>query len=141
MTADQLSPPLNLPGTDEQLRLVLARFPSLVLALVFGSYAKGSQRADSDLDIAVQARQALTVTEKMALISALAEQTGRPIDLIDLKAVSEPLLGQIVRHGRRLLGEDGAYAHLISRHLFEQADFMPLRNRVWAERRAAWIGK
>jgi hypothetical protein len=41
------------------------------------------------------------VTEKMALISALAEQTGRPIDLIDLKAVSEILLGQIVRHGRQ----------------------------------------
>ena len=127
--------------TDEQLRQVLGGFPSLVLALVFGSYAKGSQRADSDLDIAVQARQVLTVSEKMAMISALAEQTGRPIDLIELKAVSVPLLGQIVRHGRRLLGEDGAYAQLISRHLFEQADFMPLRNRELAERRAAWIGK
>ena len=127
--------------TDEQLRQVLTGFPSLVLALVFGSYAKGSQRADSDLDIAVQARQVLTVSEKMAMISALAEQTGRPIDLIDLKAVSVPLLGQIVRHGRRLLGEDGAYAQLISRYLFEQADFMPLRNRVLAEGRAAWIGK
>ena len=141
MTTDQLPPPLNLIKTDEELRQVLARFPSLVLVLVFGSYAKGSQRADSDLDIAVQARQVLTVAEKMALISALAEQTGRPIDLIDLKAVSGPLLGQIVRHGRRLLGGDGAYAQLISRHLFEQADFMPLRNRVLAERRAAWIGK
>ena len=97
--------------TDEQLRQVLTEFPSLVLALVFGSYAKGNQRADSDLDIAVQARQALTVTEKMALISALAEHTGRPIDLIDLKAVCEPLLGQIIRHGRRLLGGDGAYAN------------------------------
>lgn len=32
-------------------------------------------------------------------------------------------LGQIVRHGRRLLGSDGAYGNLISRHLFEQADF------------------
>jgi predicted nucleotidyltransferase len=133
--------PTTTETTDEQLRQVLAGFPSLVMALIFGSYAKGSQRADSVLDIAVQARQALTVTEKMALISALAEQTGRPIDLIDLKAVSAPLLGQIVRHGRRLLGEDGAYVQLISRHLFEQADFMPLRNRVLAERRAAWIGK
>jgi predicted nucleotidyltransferase len=28
--------------TDEQLRQVLAGFPSLVLALVFGSYAKGN---------------------------------------------------------------------------------------------------
>lgn len=126
---------------DNQLREVLSGFPELILALVFGSIAQGRQRRDSDLDIAVAAEQALTAVHKMAIIDALAEQTGRPVDLIDLKGVAEPLLGQILRHGRRLLGSDGEYGKLISRHLFEQADFMPYRNRVLAERRAAWIGK
>ena len=130
-----------VPCIDGQLVEVLARFPGLVLAVLFGSVALGRQRPDSDLDIAVAARQALTAAEKMALIEALAERTGRPVDLIDLKVVTEPLLGQIVRHGRRLLGSDGAYGQLISRHLFEQADFMPYRSRVLAERRAAWTGK
>ena len=133
--------PETLTNIDTQLSEVLARFPALVLALVFGSVAQGRQRADSDLDIAVAASQALTATEKMDIIAALAERTGRPVDLIDLKVVAEPLLGQIVRHGRRLLGSDGAYGQLISRHLFEQADFMPYRTRVLAERRAVWIGK
>jgi len=123
------------------LREVLAGFPELILALVFGSVAKGLQRIDSDLDIAVVAKQALTVDEKIVIISALAEKTGRPVDLVDLKVVGEPLLGQIVQHGRRLLGSDGEYGRLISRHLFEQADFMPYRNRILAERRATWIGK
>jgi len=71
----------------------------------------------------------------------LAERTGRPIDLIDLSVVSEPLLGQIVRHGRRVLGSDTLYGDLICRHVFEQADFMPYRTRLLAERRMAWIGK
>lgn len=134
--------PLPLsPSIDAELRDVLTRFPSLVLALVFGSVAQGRQRADSDLDIAVAANQALTATERMDIIAALAQQTGRPVDLIDLKVVAEPLLGQILRHGRRLFGSDNAYGQLISRHVFEQADFMPYRNRVLAERRAAWIGK
>lgn len=123
------------------MREVLAGFPELILALVFGSVAKGLQRIDSDLDIAVVAKQALTADEKIVIISALAEKTGRPVDLVDLKEVGEPLLGQIVQHGRRLLGSDGEYGRLISRHLFEQADFMPYRNRILAERRAAWIGK
>ncbi|MEY3788926.1 MAG: hypothetical protein RLZ75_3134 [Pseudomonadota bacterium] len=123
------------------MREVLAGFPELILALVFGSVAKGLQRIDSDLDIAVVAKQALTVDEKIVIISALAEKTGRPVDLVDLKVVGEPLLGQIVQHGRRLLGSDGEYGRLIGRHLFEQADFMPYRNRILAERRAAWIGK
>ena len=126
---------------DAQLKEVLTHFPKIAFAMLFGSVALGRQRADSDLDIAVAAKQALTAREKIALISALADSTGRPIDLIDLKVVSEPLLGQILRHGRRIMGSDTLYGELISRHLFEQADFMPYRTRLLAERRMAWIGK
>lgn len=126
---------------DSALRQVLTRFPSLTLALVFGSVAQGTARPDSDLDLAVAAKYALGVDDKMAIIEALAECTGRPIDLIDLAEVGEPLLGQILRHGRRILGGDGAHGRLISQHLFEQADFLPYRNRILTERRAAWIGK
>jgi hypothetical protein len=58
------------------------------------------------LNIALAAKQALTSSKITALISALAKCTGRPIDLIDLKEVSKPLLRQIARHGRRILGSD-----------------------------------
>lgn len=133
--------PAALTDIGEQLRGVLAHFPSLVLAIVFGSVARGKQRANSGFDIAVAASQALTATEKIALISALAQRTGRPVDLIDLRVAAEPSLGQIVRHGRRLQGSDNAYGQLISRHLFERADFMPYRTRLLAERRAAWISQ
>lgn len=133
--------PANLQAIDAQIKDVLANFPAVVIAVIFGSMASGQQAAESDLDIAVAARQALSTDERMALVSALAERTGRPVDLVDLKAVSEPLLGQIVRHGRRILGSDTLYGELISRHLFEQADFMPYRSRLLAERRMAWIGK
>jgi predicted nucleotidyltransferase len=126
---------------DAQLKEVLAHFPKIVLAVLFGSVATGRQRADSDLDIAVAAKQALIAQEKINLVGALTERTGLPIDLIDLNVVSEPLLGQIVRHGRRILGSDTLYGELISRHLFEQADFMPYRTRLLAERRMTWIGK
>jgi hypothetical protein len=50
-------------------------------------------------------------------------------------------LGQILRHGTRLLGSETAYADLIRRHLFDQADFLPYRRRILAERRRGWIGK
>jgi len=126
---------------DEQLKEVLARFPQIALAVLFGSVALGRQRAESDLDIAVAADHPLTDGERISIINALAERTGRPVDLIDLSVVSEPLLGQMLRHGRRILGSDTLYGDLISRHLFEQADFMPYRTRLLAERRMAWIGK
>jgi predicted nucleotidyltransferase len=125
---------------DAQLKEVFAQFPAIVLVVLFGSVAKGCQRADSDLDIAVAAKQVLAVDEKIALVGALAESTGRTIDLIDLQVAAEPLLGQILRHGRRLLDNDTLYGEFISRHVFEQADFMPYRTRLLAERRKAWIG-
>jgi EPS-associated MarR family transcriptional regulator len=126
--------------TDAQLLSVLAQFPYVVQAIVFGSVAQGTARAESDLDIAVAAKHVLTQAQKMEIMAALAQAAGRPVDLIDLSVVTEPLLGQILRHGRRLLGDDAAYAGLISRHVMEQADFVPYRNRVLAERRAAWTG-
>jgi predicted nucleotidyltransferase len=115
--------------------------PDIRLAILFGSLAKGEGRMDSDLDLAIDAGHRLTVDEKMALISALAERTGRPVDLVDLHVVGEPLLGQILRHGKRVMGSDTHYANLIRKHLFDQADYLPYRNRILAERRQAWIGR
>lgn len=111
------------------------------MAVLFGSLATGRARPDSDIDLAVGAGRALTAVEKMSLIAELAEATGRPVDLIDLHVVGEPLLGQILKQGRRIFGGNGAYAELIKRHVFEKADFMPYQRRILAERRRAWIGK
>jgi predicted nucleotidyltransferase len=125
---------------DEVIRGVLAAHGRIVLAVLFGSMADLRARSDSDVDIAVAADRALSADEKLALIGQLAERLGRPVDLIDLQTVGEPLLGEIIRHGRRVLGTDAAYASLISKHLFDQADFLPYRTRILDERRRAWIG-
>jgi len=131
----------NAIDIEGGLQTVLAAFPYVHLALVFGSVAQGCARQDSDLDIALAARQPLTQEQKMSLISALAVHTGRPVDMIDLNTVGAPLLSQIIKHGRRVVGSASEHGRWISRHLTDEADFMPLRNRVLQERRNAWIGK
>jgi len=118
---------------------VLSRHPLIDLAILFGSLATGTARPDSDLDLAVAGTVPLSPTTKSALIADLAQTFGRPVDLIELGQVGEPLLGQILRHGRRIKGSDEQYAHLLSRHLFDMADFVPYRRRILAERRKAWI--
>lgn len=126
--------------TDERIQQVLQKHPHILLAVLFGSLARNAAGVDSDLDLAVSADRPLDANEKMQLIMDLAEAVGRPVDLVDLLTVGEPLLGQILTGGRRLLGDDARYAALLSRHLFNQADFMPYRSRILQERRRAWIG-
>lgn len=126
---------------DDQLREVLTNFPQITLAILFGSVASGKANTQSDLDLAVIAAKPLQAAEKIQIIEALAMATGRPIDLVDVHFAPQPLLGQVFKHGRRILGSDTAYAQLLYRHLIEQADFAPLQNRILSERRAAWIGK
>lgn len=125
----------------ESILAVLRRHPGLDTAILFGSLARGTARPDSDLDLAVAARKPLSQQAKTALIGDLALALGRPVDLIDLTRIGEPLLGQVLRHGRRLLGSDDRYAELLSRHMTETADFLPYRNRILAQRRQAWIGR
>lgn len=125
----------------ESLRAVLRGFPSVRLAVLFGSTAQGRARADSDLDLAVDAGRALTAAQRLQLVRALAQETGRAVDLVDLTDVGVPLLGQIARHGRRVVGSSADFGRLIHRSLIEEADFMPLRQRMLDERRRAWIGR
>jgi predicted nucleotidyltransferase len=123
---------------DDDLKQQLLSYPDLELAILFGSVADGAATEASDLDLAVQFPQPLTSEQKRSIISDLALLTGRPIDLIDLKTVGEPLLGQIFK-GRRILGSTTEYGKLLSRHLKDVADFLPLYEQALKIRRDRWI--
>ncbi len=125
----------------ERLRTLLSRHPEISLAILFGSLAAGRAGPGSDIDLAISTARPLTAEERIQLIWELAEATGRPVDLIDLREAGEPLLGRILTTGKRILGRSGEYAELIKRHLFDQADFAPYQRRILAERRRAWIKK
>lgn len=126
---------------DDQIRGVFKDFPKVKLVILFGSVATSSAHTQSDLDVAVLARQPLLVEEKMRIIEALALEIGRPVDLIDLFATPEPITGQVIKHGRLVFGGNSEFAELLSRHLVEMVDFVPIQERILSERRAAWIGK
>ena len=133
--------PVALPEFIDQLRAVLARHPQVNFAMLFGSLARGTPRPDSDLDLAVGADRPLHSDEIIALIGDLATASGRAVDLIDLADAGEPLLGQILGHGVRVLGDSTRHGALLSRHLTDVADFVPLQQRILDARRRRWIGR
>lgn len=126
---------------DSKICTALGKFPDVRLLLAFGSVAAGKATPESDLDIAMLANGPITVDMKIEIIRALADSVGRPVDLVDLSQVGEPLLGQILQHGRKLFGDNQSYAKLLSQHLIDQSDFVPYQSRILRERREAWIGR
>lgn len=108
------------------------------MAILFGSQATGNQRPDSDIDLALLADGPLTSDFKLQLIKAIGAEFGHPVDIVDLYYAAEPILGQALK-GTKLLGDNSTYAKLLTRHLLNAADFLPLQQRILTERRKRWI--
>ncbi len=129
---------MNQYARLDELRMLLESHDGVELAILFGSVAKNSARLDSDIDIAILANHPLSATEKTKLIEAIALTCDRPVDLVDLRTAGEPLLGEILK-GVRITGSDQNYARLLTRHLLDAADFLPLQQRILQARREKWI--
>ena len=123
-----------------QIVKLLSTYPQVRIAILFGSMASATHTPESDLDLALYGERRLSSELTMDLIQRLASITKCPIDLIDMRTIGEPLLGEILTKGKRILGSDTDFALLLSRYLIDKADFYPYRERLLRERRERWIG-
>jgi len=69
-----LTPDQNL---TQAILVAIDTQPAIRLAILFGSLAAGRERADSDVDVAVDAGHRFTADEKLALMTELTAWTGR----------------------------------------------------------------
>lgn len=122
---------------DDQLIRVLNRHSGIRLAILFGSNARDHAGSESDIDLALLAEEPLSGAAVRELVEAIGREFGCPVDVVDLYHAPQPILGQVFK-GRRLLGDNRTYAELLTRHLIDSADFLPLRQRILAERQAEW---
>ncbi len=127
-----------MTGIAEELAQLLSDMPEIKLAFLFGSQAHGRSSSKSDIDLALLAAEPLQSARKLELIEAIGLEFGRSVDIVDLHDAPEPILGEVFR-GQRLLGDNATYAQLLTRHLLNTADYLPLRQRILSERRQAWI--
>ena len=114
--------------------------PDTLVALLFGSVAKGKARPESDVDIAISKGRPLDMEERKATIIALADITGRPVDLIDLEDARGLILKKSLTEGIPLIPSDPAtLERLLKRMVYDEEDFTPLINRLKKERITAFI--
>ncbi|MCP4656341.1 MAG: nucleotidyltransferase domain-containing protein [bacterium] len=79
----------------ETLGEALTERPEVELALLFGSRARGTQREDSDVDVAVEGDR----VDPFELAAHLSLKSGHEVDVVDLRRAGYPLLKAILREG------------------------------------------
>ena len=85
---------LQLPIDVHELRKILNKY-RIVSADVFGSYARGDTRADSDLDLLVTYAPKTTLFEVIDLQDELEAATGKKVDLVSAKYIKPRLAANI----------------------------------------------
>lgn len=133
---------MTTPPDDVMLQALAARLaaePDVRFATVFGSVAAGTAGFDSDVDVAVMLERRMTTERRMALIEAVAEVAGRPVDLVDLRDAGVAVMRAALDEGRVLLCRDRRdLDYLRSKAVTDAEDFLPGLERLYAERRKAW---
>lgn len=109
----------------------LGEQPDVAAAYVFGSAAKGTMRADSDVDVGVlfgrgAGNKVTRFERRLELEMALQDRVHRPVQIIDFRAASLIMQYEIMKSGKRVVDRDPAYrVHRETRALGEYLDFKP----------------
>ncbi len=118
----------------------LEEFPSIKIAILFGSAAKNRLTPSSDIDIAVAAEKKMHFQEIEKLQSELTYTLKTNVDLIDLHFVSGPILQQALCTGKTIIKHSPLiFASLVKRMWFNQADMMPYSERILKAKCARFI--
>ena len=74
--------------------------------LLFGSYARGTQNAESDIDIAIKTNQKISKKEIFQMRLELEEIIKNDMDLINLEDIKDDFRYEILMNGKTLYCKD-----------------------------------
>lgn len=77
-------------------------FPDAWAAYVYGSFARGDEWPDSDLDLGVLLPPDQRISDILTVTARLAEDVGRNVDLVDLRRAGDVLRREVLADGKTL---------------------------------------
>lgn len=72
---------------------------------IFGSYAKGEQRKNSDIDILIEYHEAPNFFEIVRAIRKLEDQIGIEVDLVDVDGVSQKFMDAVKLYASNIFSD------------------------------------
>ena len=129
---------MEIDALRQRIRRVLARYPFIEAAYLFGSHAAGRARPDSDVDLAVVGPRSEVQARKLDI---LADLTAEGLDRVDLIALdgADPAIRFEAVHLNCLVfarrGFDhGQYFSLALREYFDLEPYLRLQREAYKRR-------
>lgn len=95
-------------------------------AILYGSFASGTETNKSDVDIAIGGSEKFSSDILSALNLEISKILNREVDLVDLNCISGTILTQVLTKGTVLKKENTVlYAELIRKMLYFEEDMAP----------------
>lgn len=120
---------MEISKTIKALRKYFKKEPSVIMAFVFGSFAKGFETEESDFDIAVYLSEK---KEEDKIWSEVTDIVRKEIDLVCLNEAPASLISNILKTGVPLVIKDKKlYGELYLKMSLEAEDFLEFTRDFW----------
>jgi predicted nucleotidyltransferase len=80
-----------------------AALPDAWVIYVYGSFARGDEWPQSDLDLAVLLPPGAVIADKLALMAEVSRCVARDVDIVSLRDADLDLVHEVLKDGRALL--------------------------------------
>lgn len=115
------------------------KHPEVKVLGYFGSYAKNTAGPQSDVDICLAAEHPLSSEKKIEYANELTLLLKKEVDLLDLKSANGIILKEALVHGKWIVKDTNTYAQVLTKMLFDQADFQPYYQRMLKSKRERFL--
>jgi predicted nucleotidyltransferase len=119
-----------LKAVQKNLEEFSVQQENLVLVFLFGSFAKGFSRDESDVDVAIMFRKVPDFFGLNDLKDQLSRCAGKEVDILTLNTASPIIKMQVLRYGLLVKTDKRAYNDFFVSTLREYHDLKYLRREI-----------
>jgi len=117
---------------------IFERYPGVLAVYLFGSYAEGNPRPDSDLDLAIVPADGTPRQQILDIMADLIRKVYDDIDLVILDIPDVVLRFEVIRHHRVLYQrpefDAASYASLAARMYWDFLPYLEVQRQAMKER-------
>jgi predicted nucleotidyltransferase len=115
----------------DDLHRVFEGRSNLAFVALFGSCARGCERPDSDVDLALLPTGAFSLADEADLEAAVEQATGREVDLVRLDRTDDIILRREIAKGEAVFeAKAGLFGRFRAEAAVEWLDFEPVYTKA-----------